>query len=77
VAKLHESNIRFQVIGDVSGFPSRIQALIRDAEALTRDNTMLTLHRRRQLRRALGHPAGDPQDAWRTEVHRSRSTRRH
>jgi undecaprenyl diphosphate synthase len=42
VAKLHESNIRFQVIGDVSGFSERIQALIHDAEALTRDNTLLT-----------------------------------
>ena len=42
VAKLHESNIRFRVIGDVSGFSERIQALIRDAEALTRDNTLLT-----------------------------------
>jgi undecaprenyl diphosphate synthase len=42
VAKLHESNIRFRVIGDVSGFSERIQTLIQDAEALTRDNTLLT-----------------------------------
>ncbi|MCA1979797.1 MAG: di-trans,poly-cis-decaprenylcistransferase [Thiobacillus sp.] len=42
VAKLHENGIRFRVIGDLSGFTERIQALIRDAEALTRDNTRLT-----------------------------------
>ncbi len=42
VAKLHEANIRFRVIGDISGFSERIQALIRDAEALTRGNSLLT-----------------------------------
>ena len=42
MAKLHENGIRFRVIGDLSGFSERIQALIRDAEALTRDNTRLT-----------------------------------
>ena len=42
VAKLHENGIRFRVIGDLSGFSERIQALIRDAEALTRDNPRLT-----------------------------------
>ena len=42
VAQLHENGIRFRVIGDLSGFSARIQALIRDAEALTRDNTRLT-----------------------------------
>jgi undecaprenyl diphosphate synthase len=42
VAKLHENGIRFRVIGDLSGFTERIQTLIRDAEALTRDNTRLT-----------------------------------
>ncbi|MHB0974119.1 MAG: polyprenyl diphosphate synthase [Thiobacillus sp.] len=42
VAKLHENGIRFRVIGDLSGFSGRIQALIRDAEALTRNNTRLT-----------------------------------
>jgi undecaprenyl diphosphate synthase len=42
VARLHENNIRFRVIGDISGFSERIQVLIRDAEALTRGNTMLT-----------------------------------
>ncbi len=42
VARLHENNIRFRVIGDLSGFSERIQLLIRDAEALTRENTRLT-----------------------------------
>jgi undecaprenyl diphosphate synthase len=42
VARLHENDIRFRVIGDLSGFSERIQNLIRDAEALTRDNTRLT-----------------------------------
>ncbi|MBT9590559.1 MAG: di-trans,poly-cis-decaprenylcistransferase [Thiobacillus sp.] len=42
VARLHENGIRFRVIGDVSGFSERIQTLIRDAEALTINNTRLT-----------------------------------
>ncbi len=42
VARLHENGIRFRVIGDLSGFSERIQTLIRDAEALTRNNTRLT-----------------------------------
>jgi undecaprenyl diphosphate synthase len=42
VARLHENGIRFRVIGDLAGFSERIQVLIRDAEALTRDNTRLT-----------------------------------
>ena len=42
VARLHENDIRFRVIGDLSGFSERIQALIRDAEALTCNNTRLT-----------------------------------
>jgi undecaprenyl diphosphate synthase len=41
VARLHENGIRFRVIGELSGFSGRIQTLIRDAEALTRDNTRL------------------------------------
>lgn len=41
VARLHENEIRFRVIGDLSGFSERIQTLIRDAEALTRNNTRL------------------------------------
>jgi undecaprenyl diphosphate synthase len=42
VARLHENGIRFRVIGDLSGFSERIQTLIRDAEAQTRNNTRLT-----------------------------------
>jgi len=42
VARLHENDIRFRVIGDLSGFSERIQALVRDAEALTINNTRLT-----------------------------------
>jgi len=41
VARLHENDIRFRVIGDLSGFSERIQSLIRDAEALTRNNARL------------------------------------
>jgi undecaprenyl diphosphate synthase len=43
IAKLHENNIRFKVIGDLSRFESRLTQLIGDAEHLTRDNTRLTL----------------------------------
>ncbi len=43
VARLHQNHIRFRVVGDLSGFSERIQTLIRDAEARTRDNTRLTL----------------------------------
>ncbi len=43
VARLHQNDIRFRVVGDLSGFSERIQTLIRDAEARTRDNTRLTL----------------------------------
>ncbi len=42
VARLHENDIRFRVIGNLSGFSTRIQDLIRDAEALTQNNTRLT-----------------------------------
>ena len=42
VARLHDNNIRFRVIGDLSGFSERIQNLIRDAETLTLNNTQLT-----------------------------------
>jgi undecaprenyl diphosphate synthase len=43
VAKLHENGIRFRVIGELSRFETRIQTLIREAEALTAANTRLTL----------------------------------
>ncbi|HEY9098434.1 MAG TPA: isoprenyl transferase [Thiobacillus sp.] len=42
VTRLHENNIRFRVIGDLSGFSGRIQNLIHDAETLTQTNTRLT-----------------------------------
>jgi len=42
VTRLHENNIRFRVIGDLSGFSGRIQNLIHDAETLTQNNTRLT-----------------------------------
>jgi undecaprenyl diphosphate synthase len=42
VVRLHENNIRFRLIGDLSGFSERIQTLIRDAEEMTRNNTRLT-----------------------------------
>ncbi len=42
VARLHENDIRFRVIGNLSGFSARIQDLIRDAETLTQNNTRLT-----------------------------------
>jgi undecaprenyl diphosphate synthase len=43
VVKLHENNIRFRVIGDLSRFDPKIIDLIASGEALTRDNTRLTL----------------------------------
>jgi undecaprenyl diphosphate synthase len=43
VARLHKNEIRFRVIGDLERFDPRIRNLIADAEALTRDNTRLTL----------------------------------
>lgn len=42
VAKLHENGIRFRVIGDLAPFSDRIRDLIREAEALTANNTLLT-----------------------------------
>ena len=43
VNKLHKNNIRLRVMGDLSGFTDQIQTLIREAEALTRDNDRMTL----------------------------------
>ncbi len=43
VAKLHDNNIRFKVIGDVGAFDQRIQDKIIAAELLTATNTDLTL----------------------------------
>jgi len=43
VQRLHDNDIRFRVVGDTSRFEPRIRALIKDAEALTRENSLLTL----------------------------------
>ncbi|MAD43768.1 MAG: di-trans,poly-cis-decaprenylcistransferase [Oceanospirillaceae bacterium] len=43
VRKLHRNNIRLRVMGDISGFSARLQTLIREAEALTADNSAMTL----------------------------------
>ena len=43
VAKLHDNGIRFRIAGDTTRFDARIRDLIGDAEALTADNTRLTL----------------------------------
>jgi undecaprenyl diphosphate synthase len=43
VAKLHQNNIRFKLIGDRSGFDPKIIDAIDRGEALTADNTRLTL----------------------------------
>jgi undecaprenyl diphosphate synthase len=43
VANLNENNIRFKVVGDLAPFDRRIRELIAEGEALTADNTRLTL----------------------------------
>ncbi|MFO7188688.1 MAG: polyprenyl diphosphate synthase [Pseudomonadota bacterium] len=43
VAKLHENNIRLRVIGDIAAFGEDIVRLVREGEALTANNTRLTL----------------------------------
>jgi undecaprenyl diphosphate synthase len=43
VVRLHRSEIRFKVVGDVSRFDPRIRELVTTGEALTADNTRLTL----------------------------------
>jgi undecaprenyl diphosphate synthase len=43
VSKLHENNIRFKVIGDLAPFDQRIREKIAASEALTANNTELTL----------------------------------
>jgi undecaprenyl diphosphate synthase len=43
VSKLHENQIRFKVIGDLSRFDHRIVDLIQEAEKLTANNQRLTL----------------------------------
>ena len=43
VGKLHNNDIRFKVVGDLSAFDQRIIELVRQGESLTRDNKRLTL----------------------------------
>jgi len=43
VAKLHENNVRFKAIGDLSRFEPRLRQLVKEAEQLTCANTRLTL----------------------------------
>ena len=43
VSKLHDNQIRLQVVGDLSSFEPRLIALIHEAEELTAANTRLTL----------------------------------
>lgn len=43
VAKLHQNDIRFQVIGDLSRFDAQVVRLIQEAEERTRNNKKLTL----------------------------------
>ncbi len=43
VAKLHQNDIRFQVIGDLSRFDAQIVRLIQEAEETTKNNQKLTL----------------------------------
>ncbi len=43
VGKLHNNDIRFKVVGDLSAFDQRIVELVRQGENLTRDNKRLTL----------------------------------
>ena len=43
IAKLHRNNIRFRVVGDLTRFDDRIRQMIADAEALTYENSRLTL----------------------------------
>jgi undecaprenyl diphosphate synthase len=43
VAKLHSNGIRFRVVGDTARFDRRIRELVAAGEALTANNTRLTL----------------------------------
>ncbi len=43
ISRLHDNDIHFKVIGDLSRFDGKIVDLIRKAEALTQDNKRLTL----------------------------------
>lgn len=44
VNNLHKNGVRLKVIGDISGFSQSIQKKVAEAEALTENNTILTLN---------------------------------
>lgn len=44
VKKLHKNGVRLRIIGDVAGFSPELQERIRQAEELTRENTVLSLN---------------------------------
>ncbi|MFH4243134.1 undecaprenyl diphosphate synthase family protein, partial [Acinetobacter baumannii] len=44
VKSLHRHNVRLRIIGDTTRFNARLQERIRKAEALTANNTGLTLN---------------------------------
>ncbi|WP_333606539.1 polyprenyl diphosphate synthase [Arsukibacterium sp.] len=44
VKELHKHNVRLKVVGDLSAFSAKLVASIKQAEALTADNTALTLN---------------------------------
>ncbi|MBT0960162.1 polyprenyl diphosphate synthase [Denitromonas iodatirespirans] len=43
IERIHENDIRFRVIGDLSRFDASLVSMIRDAERLTENNTRLNL----------------------------------
>ncbi len=43
VAKMHVNDIRLKVVGDLSGFDTKLRTMIADAERRTANNTRLTL----------------------------------
>jgi undecaprenyl diphosphate synthase len=43
IGKLHKNDVRFRAIGDIDAFGDKIAQGVREAEALTRNNTRLTL----------------------------------
>jgi len=44
IKKLHKNNIKFKVIGDLSGFSERIQKKVMEAESTTKNNTGLIVN---------------------------------
>src|SRR5206468_2724656 len=43
IARLHENNVRFRIIGDTERFGPKLARAMNEAETLTKDNTALTL----------------------------------